>query len=169
MSTRGYYGIKKNGELKGTYNHYDSYASGLGVDLIRTINKIDKKDRLKVLSETFDYIEIINEKSIPTKEQKEICQKANVVNLNVGERSLDDWYCLLRETQGDLSVYINKKVPYMICGNYFINDTLFCEWAYIINLDTNKLEVIYGWPNRTNVEFDLLNLKREDMLKLEEE
>lgn len=169
MSTRGYYGIKKKGELKGSYNHFDSYASGLGKDLVETINKIKKEDRLKVLNETFDYIELVDSNIAPTKEQQEICKNANVVDLNVGNRSLDEWYCLLRKTQGNLDIYINKVVPYMENGNDFIDDTLFCEWAYIINLDTNKFEVIYGWNNRRKAEFDLLDLNVDEILELERE
>lgn len=169
MSTRGYFGIKKKGELKGAYNHFDSYASGLGADLVKTINKIKKEDRLRVLNETFDYIELVDSNVPPTEEQKEKCKKANVVDLNVSNRSLDDWYCLLRKTQGDLGVYINKVIPYMENGNNFIEDALFCEWAYIINLDTNKFEVLYGWENRTKAEFDLLNLKVKDIIDLEKE
>ena len=106
MSTRGYYGIKKRGELKGAYNHFDSYPSGLGKDLVETINKIKKEDRLKVLNETFDYIELVDSNIAPTQEQKDTCVKANVVDLNVSERSLDDWYCLLRKIQGNLDIYI---------------------------------------------------------------
>lgn len=169
MSTRGYYGIKKKGELKGSYNHFDSYASGLGKDLVETINKIKKEDRLKVLNETFDYIKLINGNIAPTQEQKDICVKANVVDLNVGNKSLDDWYCLLRKTQGDLGIYINKIVPYMENGNDFIDDTLFCEWAYIIDLDKNKFEVIHGWNNRRKAEFDLLDLNVDKILELEKE
>ncbi len=169
MSTRGYYGIKKKGELKGAYNHFDSYPSGLGKDLVETINGIKKGDRLNVLSETFDYIELIDSNIAPTQEQKDTCVKANVVDLNVSNRSLDDWYCLLRKLQGNLSSYINKVVPYMENGNDFIDDTLFCEWAYIINLDTNKFEVIYGWNNRRKAEFDLLDLNLDEILDLEEE
>lgn len=169
MSTRGYYGIKKKGELKGAYNHFDSYASGLGANLVETINKIKKEDRLRVLNETFDYIELVDGNIPPTEEQKEKCKKTNVVDLNVGNRSLDDWYCLLRKAQGDLDIYINKIIPYMENGNDFINDTLFCEWAYIINLDTNKFEVIYGWKDRKKKEFDLLNLDLKEILKLDKE
>lgn len=168
MSTRGYFGIKKKGELKGSYNHFDSYFSGLGVDLVRTINEIDKEERLAVLDETFDYIKLVDSDTKPNNYQKNICKNANVVDLSVSNRSLDDWYCLLRKVQGDLKAYINKVVPYMENGNDFIEDTLFCEYAYIINLDTNKFEVIYGWQNRIKKEFDLLDLKEEDLLDLEE-
>ena len=169
MSTRGYYGIKKKGELKGAYNHFDSYPSGLGQDLVKTINKIKKEDRLRVLSETFDYIQLIDSNIEPTQEQIEACKKANVIDLGVSNRSEKDWYCLLRKTQGDLSIYINKVIPYMENGNAFIDDELFCEWAYIINLDTQKFEVIYGWDIRQKAEFDLLDLDLHSVLDLEHE
>lgn len=165
MSTRGYFGIKKKGELKGAYNHWDSYPSGLGVDLARTITKIDKDERLEVLSDTFDYIELINENTEPTKEQIELCQKANVVNLNVGNRSLDDWYCLLRETQGDLQIYIDKIIPYMVNGNDFLEDTLFCEYAYIIDLDDNEFRVYSGASEIFTT--SLLNVNEDEIRDLD--
>lgn len=48
----------------------------------------------------------------------------------------------------------------MIDNHNFIKNSLFCEWAYIINLDTNKLEVWEGFQekpqenNRYGVEKD---------------
>lgn len=144
MSTRGYLGLKKNGELKGMYNHFDSYPSGLGVYIIETLNGIDSGDRINVLNETYDFIQLVDEDSKPTKEQIKLCKDSGVANFIVSTRSEDDWYCLLRETQGNLKLYIDKVIPYMLNGNDFIYDELFCEWYYIINLDTKKLEV---WEN----------------------
>ena len=37
MSTRGYMGIQKKGEMKGQYNHFDSYLEGLGKEIIETM------------------------------------------------------------------------------------------------------------------------------------
>ena len=44
MSTRGYMGIQKKGELKGQYNHFDSYIEGLGKDIIKTLNRITRDE-----------------------------------------------------------------------------------------------------------------------------
>lgn len=170
MSTRGYLGLKKNGKLKGMYNHFDSYPSGLGVYIVDTLNEIDSKDRIKVLNDTYDFIQLINEDSKPTKEQIKLCKDSGVANFIVSTKSEDDWYCLLRETQGNLKLYIDKVIPYMLNGNNFINDTLFCEWYYIINLDTNKLEVHENnWSEHKDdkrLELDLLNLDSSYLLDL---
>jgi len=167
MSTRGYIGIKKKGQLKGMYNHWDSYPSGLGKNLVETINKIKVDDRLKVLNDTFDYIELVDESGKPNEEQIAKCIKAKVCDLDVSNRSYEDWYCLVREAQGNLQIYIDKTIPYMLNGNDFINDSLFCEWAYIINLDTNKFEV-YTSGTHFEDEFDLLDLNLNDVLNLED-
>ena len=37
MSTRGMIGIRINGNLMGTYNHFDSYPDGLGNDMVTFI------------------------------------------------------------------------------------------------------------------------------------
>ncbi len=63
------------------------------------------------------------------------------------------WYKLLREAQGKMDVYLTGELRYMIDGIEFIKDSLFCEWAYIINLDNNTLEVWKGFqqsPQKDN-------------------
>lgn len=166
MSTRGYYGIKKKGELKGTYNHCDSYPSGLGIDLLESIRKISILNRLPILNKTFDYIELVDETSTPTKEQIAKCKSAGLVDLSVSDKSEQDWYCLLRNAQGNLSVYINQVVPYMTNGNDFFEDTLWCEWAYIIDLDNSTFCV---YSNGTlQLEMSLLKLNKKALLRLEQ-
>ena len=168
MSTRGYLGLKKNGELKGTYNHFDSYPTGLGADIMNYICKeLEQGKRIEVLSETFDYIQLVNENDTPTKEQQEACQKAGLVNLIVADRSLEDWYCLLREAQGNLKIYVDKVIPYMIDSNSFLEDTLFCEWAYILNLDTGLLEIYENGNRDLRAEISIENMTLDDVLTLQ--
>lgn len=167
MSTRGYLGLKKNNKLKGHYNHFDSYPSGLGAYVIETLNKINKDKRIEVLNDTYDYIQLVNESDKPTQKQIEECRLAKVDDLLVSSQSYDDWYCLIRDAQGELDIYINKVIPYMINGNDFLQDPLFCEWAYIINLDTNKLEIYENGKNDLKCKLNLLDLKMEDLEKID--
>lgn len=165
MGTRGYMGIKKKGELKGSYNHCDSYFEGLGNDIIQSINNIPADKRIDRLNEVFDRIELVDEKSTPTSEQIDYCIENDLVNLSVSSKSTDEWYCLLREAQGKLNLYINNNIKYMLNGNDFLKDELWCEYAYIINLDTNKLEIYEYGNSKLIMQRDLLDLDYEDMLK----
>lgn len=164
MSTRGYMGLKKKGELKGQYNHFDSYFSGLGKNIIETLNSIPKKDRINKLNETYDNIILVNVNDEPTLEMIEYALKNNLYDGNVSYQTTKDMYCLFRNCQGRLDMYLNG-LKYMINGNDFLEDDLFCEYGYVINLDTNTLDV-YKHGKHLVLQADLLNL---DYTKMESE
>lgn len=145
MGTRGaigYFGKLDGKNLhKVTYNHFDSYPNYLGMKVVEYIQNRDFD--LGSIKNDFKKIELVNEDTKPTKEQIERCYDVDSVNLSVSEQSEDDWYCLLRDSQGDLDSY--SKVGFMIDSEYFLHDSLFCEWAYIINCNTGKLEIYRGF------------------------
>ena len=89
----------------------------------------------------FDKITLVAEDAVPTDEQKVLCAKA--LDLNVSGKTDDEWYCLLRGSQGDLSAL--SSIPFMTDGSSFLHDSLFCEFAYILNLDSNELEIYSGF------------------------
>lgn len=147
MSTRGLYGIRKNGIDKCTYNHSDSYPSWLG----RKVLKFCANNTIDDLKKIFDKIELVDESIKPTEEQIKKCVDAGYYNRTVSTQSVDDWYCLLRHLQGNFDEYqdlINndkEKTIFMTDGISFIKDSLFCEYAYIINLDDEVLEFYEGF------------------------
>ena len=46
--------------------------------------------------------------------------------------------------QGKLEPYLSGRLSFMATANEFIDDSLFCEWGYIANLDSKQLEVYRG-------------------------
>ena len=166
MGTRGAVGFHKDGVDKITYNHFDSYPSGLGHDVITFIQDTPTDE----LNEIFDRIVLVKdtypEGSViattvditagtqPTPEQiaevKDILEgRKNDVGDIVGSMKVstgqdEEWYCLLRDAQGDLDAY-RQGLRYMIDNVGFMRDSLFNEWSYILNLDTEKLEVYRGF------------------------
>ena len=127
MSTRGLYGIRKGEVDKCTYNHCDSYPDGLGRDILQFCATHSEQQ----ISDLYNLIELFNTNVPPTEEQKAMCKINGYVNLNVSSQSDSDWYCLLRDCK-------------------FIKDSLFCEYAYIINLDTHVLEFWRGFQTKPN-------------------
>lgn len=141
MGTRGAIGFWKDGEYKVAYNHLDSYPEELGNTTLKFINK----RTINELNTAFEKIKLIKEESIPTEEQIKQCEK--YTDLYVGNQSTSDWYCLLRQAQGNLEAYTN--IGLMVDSQDFLTDGLFCEWAYIINLTNNTFEVYKGFQKST--------------------
>lgn len=141
MGTRGCYGFRKNGIDKLTYNHFDSYPDCLG----HIMAEFCKSTPLSEMNEIFDRLILVDENDKPTPEQIDECKR--YYNGNVASKSPEDWYCLLREAQGEPNAYKNG-LRYMTDSHEFIKDSLFCEYAYIINLDTKKLEFWVGFQQK---------------------
>lgn len=138
MGTRGAIGFRIKRQDKVTYNHSDSYPEYLGKKVVEYI----QTQTIESLKKTAENIILVQEDSIPTAKQLEECKSWN--NFSVGKGTDEDWYCVLRESQGDLSTYSNG-LKYMIDNKSFLLDSLFCEYAYIINLDNNTLEFYFGY------------------------
>jgi len=137
MGTRSAYGFYKKGVDKITYCHFDGYPSELG----KAIQNFLMNTTEVKLNEIFDKIVLINEDT-PISTQDRIRHK-EFLDEDVSDGK--DWYSLLRETQGKLEVYRDTDLVYMIDNQGFMQDSLFCEWAYVYNLDTSKLEIYRGF------------------------
>lgn len=143
MGTRGAVGFRLNDQDKVKYNHHDSYPDGLGktvVDFIIKTRGIDLKPFVEC-------IRLVTEDKLPT--PMEINRYSEFFRKNVGRNTQAGWYSLLREAQGKLEPYLNG-LDVMIDSHEFLTDSLFCEFAYIINLDTNELEFYKGFNKDPN-------------------
>lgn len=156
MGTRGALGFRLDGVDKITYNHSDSYPSGLGLDLLNELVGLN----LDTVRENVRKIILVNSADPPTEQQ--ISENQQWANLGVSEQTLEDWYCLLRETQGTILPHANGTLGVMIDSTKFMADSLFCEWAYILNLDDGVLEVYRGFNDDPQKPGRYAALKRKE-------
>lgn len=155
MSTRGAFGFIKNKEYKVHYNHFDSYLEGKGQDVVEFV----KNTPIENMNKIFDNIVLVNQTDLPNesqiKEVNKILKENGLENKyeqeHFGSTKLD-WYYLLNPTQGNLELY-NKGLKYMTNDKEFLNDSLFCEFAYLIDLDQNKL-LIRSNERESSYDFD---------------
>ena len=122
MGTRGAFGWRLGGKDYVTYNHFDSYPEGLGFDMLAHVRDAPS---LGSLAEAVARLEV-----------KQIKEVEN-------NPSPEDWYWLLREFQGQPDKLLD--VGFIVDSYEFPHDSLFCEWAYIVNLDERVLEVYRGF------------------------
>ena len=111
MSTRGLLGFVHNGEIHASFNHFDSYLEGLGQSVVEICTIIVDWDGF---IKHYEKITWVSELSEPMKylSGKEI---------------------LIEILKGTSLTLLDEKD--------FAKDELFCEYAYLINLDDKQLEI----------------------------
>lgn len=141
MGTRGAVGFRYKDTDYVSYNHYDSYPSGLGVDTVNNVKALIGMYGIDGLRERVQNLRLVNPNDTPMLND---LMQYDSLHQNVSTGS--DWYSLLRGIQGDLYAYIEHGI--MTDDAVFLKDSLFCEWAYIVNLDTLMLEVYRGFQTK---------------------
>ena len=139
MGTRNLTIVHKNGEYKvAQYGQWDGYPEGLGVTLLNFLKNVNMDS----------FRNAIDNVSFYTKEELEDIDKY------IGDMRKDipnyEWQRyfphLSRDCGGDiLNRIVFKGVDKVKNSIDFAADSLFCEWAYVIDLDTNKFEVYKGF------------------------
>jgi len=150
MGCRGVYGFRINDEDKVTYTHCGGCPDGAGVKVLKFLKAVTNEQLKKIAQGVI----LVDEDDVPTEEQIEICREAGLVNLNVSEQNEKDWYCLMRNAQDNLFIYMEtpekKAIPYMRNSCDFTSESLFCEGAYILNIDTGMFEIYTGFNKDIN-------------------
>lgn len=159
MSTRGIFCVVEDNEYKlAIYNHFDSYPSGLGVDILKILRengygKLSEtvRNMKKLTQKMFDEkcIEIAGslDKYVKYGEEIQYQIKKDVRDMFPEPMVLD----ILNNTTGYYTDYLN-----------FAADSLFCEWGYVIDLDKKTFEVFKGFneePLTENERFFFLSDK----------
>jgi hypothetical protein len=111
MGTPGLVGFKIDGNLLLSYTHWDAYPDSLGADTLAFARKVADWDAVR-----------------------EVVYNATTGGqfANRGVSTGDDWYALLRETQGDLA-----KV---LASGYIASigrEKSYAQYSYVLDLDAN--------------------------------
>lgn len=150
MGTRGSLGFIVEDKEYLAYNHFDSYPDGLGQDVLGFITKVNIEGGWTKFRENAKKVVQLEGDRVTDPEIMERYKK--YADLSVSERTLEDPYCLFRNIQDSWMEEIYKgDLQHFFFNNRFIYDSLFCEYAYIINLDTMKLEFYDGFQKKSQI------------------
>ena len=145
MGTRGLTGFIINGEVKAAYQQFDSYPSGVGVNVLHFLRPLLPVD-FENMRRKAQQIVLVDSQATPTTEHIAQAIKGGCVN-EWGDDSErfkgSDYYGLLRSNHGNPAGHLRTGL--MTDDAEFAKDSLFCEWAYLINLDDLMLEVYEGF------------------------
>jgi len=121
-----------------SYCHFDSYPSGLGLQVLSAARVI--ADNMETFRQRARDMRVVVEKEVATHE--DIAHYSEWADTSVSSGEISDWYVLLRKMQGKLLDNLASLI--MLDAADFILDSLFCEFGYIVNFDTCKLEFYAG-------------------------
>lgn len=139
MGTRNLTIVHKNGEYKvAQYGQWDGYPEGLGVILLNFLKNVNMDS----------FRNAIDNVSFYTKEELEDIDKyIDDMRKDIPNYEWQRYFPhLSRDCGGDiLNRIVFKGVDKVKNSIDFAADSLFCEWAYVIDLDINKFEVYKGF------------------------
>lgn len=142
MGTRGFMGLVIDGTLKIGYVHWDSHPTGLGYNMLEALRGMLHDDATIVRTETLARrLTVVQSDTKPTAEQIEALKRYAATNVATG--ALDEWYVLLRRTQGNLIDTL--QAGYIEDASDFPSNSLFCEYGYLIDFDTKVFEAYEGF------------------------
>lgn len=145
MGTRSLIGFTHNGVTKASYNQYDGYPSYMGVQMLTFADTLaerygnDKVSIINGLGADVDKLIVVKEYDSPTDAERVKLAEFSDDGVSTGA----DWYSTLRNCQGDPDAILRSG--YILDSFNFGYDSLFCEWAYIIDLDTFTLDIYQGF------------------------
>ena len=134
MGTRGFVGFFVNGELKATYNHSDSYPDGLGLDVLRWLRKAHEAGSRRLAGN----LRAVDSDSKPTADDIE--RLTPYANTRVSTGQLDEWYVLLRGTQGNPAAMLDAGVI-EDAGDWPAQG----EYGYVVDFDGRQFEAYEGY------------------------
>lgn len=149
MGTRGAFGVVtgEGAEMIG-YNQYDSYPSYGGVENLKKIRAEIAANGTERLATLARDARLVSDAVRPTAADVDALKEWT--DLDVSERSVDDWYCLTRRTHGDIIAQL--ECGYILDSASFPLDSLFCEWAYLLNLQDGTFEVYQGFQDKPHAD-----------------
>jgi hypothetical protein len=154
MGTRGLVGFAYKGELKVTYNHSDSYPSELGqrvVDFCNSMQEVNREtkegDAWDVLKDNVEALKLVDAEGKPNDNEIDYYRATEIIDSS--SKDTKTWYSLLRNTQGGegLDFVFQGEQRHWIDSREFANESLFCEYAYVLDLDHMTLDVFKGFQH----------------------
>ena len=146
------------------YGQFDGYPSGQGLTILNFLRRVN----LKKFKEKVDALRFATKED--EKEVNDFLTSIGSTNgwltMEQGQKYSEKYGWLARETAGQIlsaimgnpikeldfitSKYVGKKfkVRFLEDNSDFAADSLFCEWAYVVDLDKGTFEVYKGF-NKT--------------------
>lgn len=174
MGTRNLTCVIKDGKVRvAQYGQWDGYPSGNGFKIIDFINSVDMKKFAEQIEKTVFLTKEESEqlwkdfiKTIEVKTDTELMQlEKGYLNPDQSEKWKEFAPTMSRDVGADILqkiFYSTKEKIDLIDQFEFGKDSLFCEWAYVVNLDNNTLDCYSGFNQVKEKQAELWYIEKPD-------
>lgn len=149
MGTRNVTIVVQNQELKiAQYGQWDGYPEGQGITLLSFLSEDSNVEKLKQI---LPKVRFQNEDDLEKQEEfmKSIGVKNGWMDKDQAEKFKENYPLEHRDVGGEILATLvkgQKSEEIVLVNAYeFAGDSLFCEWAYVVDMDKNTFEVYRGF------------------------
>lgn len=149
MGTRNLTMVIKDHETKvAQYGQWDGYPEGQGLTILSFLQEPSNIEKLR---EILPKIRFENQKDSQVKDEflKSIRSTNEWVNMEQAEQFYKQYPLHNRNLGGEILSRLleHSEQPEIVLVNEegFASESMFCEWAYVVDLDKNTFEVYKGW------------------------
>jgi len=151
MGTRGLTVVIMNEQHRvAQYGQWDHYPEGQGVKVLefcrKNLSTIKGRKKFKAMVAKTHFIDDAELAQLWAKIGADT--KSGFVTLAKSEEFSKKYPSLHHNTGAEILTLVLSGETRLQDSMEFINESLMCEWAYMINLDTGKLEVYKGFQDK---------------------
>lgn len=147
MGTRNLTMVISGGKTRvAQYGQWDGYPEGQGVKIYSFLKDVDL-DKFRNKLETTVFVDEEKEQEID-RYLKKIGSENGWMDMDQSEKYKKKYPLLSRDVCGDILKLLYESedsINYVNNSEIFAADSLFCEWAYVVDMDNMKLEVYKGF------------------------
>ena len=160
MGTRGLTAVVKDGDFKiAQYGQWDHYPEGQGQTVLDFLNHADLEKFKAALDEvswlTDEDQQAIYDEVAPDSGGWVTMEQAEEIERRMPGTSRD-------HGAGILSLVYDGGVRKLRDGREFASDSLFCEWAYVVDFDAGGFEIYQGFQHEPHSDGRFANLPKSD-------
>ena len=168
MGTRNLTMVISNGKPKvAQYGQWDGYPDGQGKTILSTLKRIDAAGEWAKFKTKIDNLNWLTDKQAKKIDADKLWDiHYPYLSRDAGGKIIEAIHFGKMTVSEDYNKKTEVKVNIIGLTNSedFANDSLFCEWAYVVDLDKNTFEVYKGFnlsPLKNNERFYSESFKPE--------
>lgn len=149
MGTRNLTMVIQDHETKvAQYGQWDGYPEGQGLTIL---SFLQEKSNIEKLQQILPKVRFENEQDMKEQSEffKSIGAKTGWLNMEQAEKFHQQYPLHTRNLGGEILYKLleheNQSEIVLSNSEDFASDSLYCEWAYVVDLDKNTLEVYRGF------------------------